>query len=272
MIKSLLIFILFSTSSVWSQDLGCTMPNLSYVLPFNLFSPPLELIEVHQEDYERNNQATFCTRPIEMVDTVVIHHSETSPGATPQQINRYHLNRGTPDDPWYMIAYSYVVNAPYAGTSFPLPRVTEGRPLEIVGAHAGSNAFVSMDEEQARLFKEGKVVCGKEGGEFKVDPSMIKDGKIKANATTLGLVVLGNYAPYNSRHNPGGYSRSYPRLPAKDTLDMIARLSCQLQKKHPRIKNIKWHNFYNTTSCPGNLRNYIDDIKSLTKRYGCDFQ
>jgi len=231
---------------------------------------PEELIDIKYVDYKRNTHASFCTRPTEMIDTIVLHHSETSSTTTALQINNYHLARGTANDPWYMIAYTYVINSPYAGGSIPKPLLTEGRPIEIVGAHAGSNAFIPMDEVQKKLWEEKKVLCGKENQVPTFDPSGVKNGKIKANFTTVGVVVNGNYAPY-SKHNPGGYSKRSPRYPTDDTQDMIARLSCQLQKKYPRIKNIKWHNFYNATTCPGSIKSYIGKIKTIAKGYGCEF-
>ena len=231
---------------------------------------PVELIPIHSEEYKRNSNATFCLRPPEIVDTLVLHHSETTSTTTAQQINQFHLARGTSADPWYMIAYSYVLNTPYPGATIPAPKVTEGRPLEIVGAHAGTNVFVAMDEEQKKMWDEKKVLCGKENEEPKFDQTLVKDGKIKANVTTIGIVINGNYAPF-SRSNPGGYSKRNPRYPTKDTQDMLARLSCQLQKKYPRMKNIKWHSFYHSTSCPGSIKSYIGQIKTLAKGYGCEF-
>ena len=230
---------------------------------------PTELIPVEKIKYVRN-KTSFCIRPPEMIDTIVLHHSETPNTATPEFINQLHLNRGTPQDPWYMVGYSYQLNAPYGNETNVRPRITEGRPLDIVGAHAGSAAFVEMDEEQSRMWKEGKIVCGKEGGPFKVDPAQLSNGKIKANVTTIGLVVIGNYAPF-SRENPNGYSSQNPRSPTGNTIDMIARMSCQLQLKYPRIKNIKWHNYYHATTCPGNIKDHIGKIKLKAKEYGCEF-
>lgn len=232
---------------------------------------PLELIQVNKVNYQRNNRASFCMRPIEMVDTIVFHHSETPTTSTPEEINQMHLNRGTNADPWYMIAYSYVLNAAYPNQTLPIAKLSEGRPLDIVGAHAGSDAFVAMDEEQQRMWNEGRIVCGKAGGEFKVDPKQIKNGKIKANVTTIGLVILGNYAKF-SRSNPNGWTNRKPRYPTAQTQEMLARMSCQLQKKYPRMKNLSWHNFYNDTSCPGNIKEYIGQIRNLAKGFGCDFK
>lgn len=228
-------------------------------------------MDIKKVEYERNPKATFCKRPVEMVDTIVLHHSETPNTDTPERINQYHLARGTKDDPWYMIAYSYVINSPYSGSSVPAQKVSEGRPMDIVGAHAGSNAFVPMDEDQQKMWDEGQITCGKENGVFKVDPTFVKDGKIKANVTTLGLVINGNYAPF-SKTNPNGYNPKNPRYPTQSTQDLIAKTSCQLQKRYPKIKYIKWHNMYNATTCPGNIKNYVPRIIELARKYGCEFQ
>lgn len=229
---------------------------------------PIELIKVQPVTYERNLDVDFCKRPPEMIDTIVLHHSETSSITTPVQINDMHLNRSPA--PWHMIGYSYVVNTPYSGAKVPTASAFEGRPLDFVGSHAGSSAFVPMNEEQKKMWDEGKVTCGFEGKEFKVNPELLQEGKIKANVTTIGVVVVGNYAPF-SKENPNGYSLKRPRYPTKQTQDMLARLSCQLQKKYPNIKNIKWHNYYHSTSCPGTIKNYIGQIKTLAKEYGCEF-
>ncbi len=233
--------------------------------------PADDLIEIHKLDYPRNAHASYCKRPLEMIDTIVFHHTETPSTDSPQRINQMHLNRGTPQDPWLMVAYTYQVSTPYKGARLPLPRIFEGRPIDIVGAHAGSQAFVPMDSEQKRMWDEGMITCGVEGGNFNVDPKQL-DGRgfIKANVTTIGVDVIGNYAVM-SRANPDGYSPRKVRNPSEDTLDMLARLSCQLQKKHPRIKNIRWHNFYHTTTCPGTIKNYIATIRTLAKGYGCAF-
>jgi hypothetical protein len=242
-----------------------------WFLPQAPFSEwPVEFVKMNKEEYPRNENASYCLRPTEMVDTIVIHHSETPSTETAMNINRFHLNRGTPEDPWYMIAYSYVINTPYPGASTPSPKVTEGRPMEIVGAHAGSNAFVPMNEEQQKMWDEGKITCGKTGGEFKVDMNLLRDGRIKANVTTIGLVVIGNYAQF-SRSNPNGYAANKPRIPTNQTLELVAKTSCQLQKRYPNIKTIKWHNFYQSTTCPGILKNYVAQINTIAKGLGCDF-
>lgn len=238
--------------------------------PIKLSEWPIEYVSIRKVDYETNPKASYCKRPVEVVDTIVIHHSEGPSSGTAEEINRYHLSRGTPDDPWYMIAYSYVLNAPYPGANTPPTLVSEGRPLDIVGAHAGSNIFVPIDNEQKKIWDEGKITCGKDGEEFKLDPTLMKNGKLKANVTTIGIVVIGNYAPF-SKTNPNGYPANKVRNPTKNTLDQLARTSCQLQKKYPKMKNIKWHSYYHSTSCPGTLKNFIGEIKNLARNYGCEF-
>jgi hypothetical protein len=273
-VKGLFLFLFVTHSLAWADVSGfVSAPDLGQIMEYPVDSNPewpVELIDILKIDYERNSKASFCIRPIDMVDTVVIHHSETSSTATAKYINDLHLARGTADDPWYMIAYSYVINSPYAGNRSPSPLVTEGRPLEIVGAHAGSNVFMPMDDEQKKMWEDKKILCGKENEIPVYDESLVKNGKIKANVTTVGIVVNGNYAPF-AKSNPGGYSKRSPRYPTDNTQDMIARLSCQLQKKYPRMKYIKWHSYYHSTSCPGSIKSYIGRIKTLAKGYGCEF-
>ena len=274
-ISHLIFFLLSLYCSHLSADTGALLsaPDFSQLLEYPTDQNPewpVELISVEKVEYKRNTKATFCVRPVEMIDTIVIHHSETPTTSTPEDINELHLARGTPEDPWYMIAYSYVINSPYSKKILPFAKASEGRPLGLVGAHAGSQAFVPMDEEQKKIWNDKKILCGKENEEPKFDLSLIKNGLIKANVTTIGLVVIGNYSPF-SQDNPGGYSRRSPRYPSTGTQDMIARLSCQLQKKYPKIKNIKWHNYYHSTSCPGTIKSYIGQIKAMAKEYGCDF-
>ena len=241
-------------------------------MSFSLWAQESDLIQIQSVSYPRNSKASFCKRPLEMLDTIVFHHSETPTTQTPLQINQLHLNRGTPSDPWYMVAYSFQVQAPYLGTTVPASGVFEGRPLDLVGAHAGSQAFIPMDVEQKRLWDEGQILCGKEGEEFKLDPKQLNNvGNIKANVTTLGIVVIGNYARFG-RDNPNGYRPSKVRNPTSQLLDILARTSCQLQRKNPRIKYLRWHNYYNSTTCPGNIKNFVPQIRALAKGYGCEFK
>lgn len=269
----LLLFILVSSPAQSRLDFDCYhcfWQNWESYFPIqNIPEWPIEYIKVEKPDLNRNDDASYCTRPVEMIDTIVFHHSGGAVTSTPEEINDYHTSRSSNQEPWYMIGYSYVISAPYAGAKVPTARVTEGRPIEIVGSHAGSAAFVKMSPEQQKMWDDGKIVCGKTGEEFKVDPKQISKGKIKANVTTVGIVVIGNYAPL-SKWNPTGYTKP-PRHPTKNVLDMSARMACQLQKKYPNVKTIKWHNYYNQTDCPGTIKAKIEEIKKIAKGLGCDF-
>ncbi len=271
---------MFQTSAFADNSGLITVPDISRVMDYpyeneeQIEPESGDLISIESVAYPRNKKAKFCIRPAEMVDTIVIHHSETSSSSTALEINDFHLNRGTASDPWYMIAYSFVINSPYEGSTIPLPKVSEGRPFDIVGGHAGSNIFVPMDDVQARLWSQKKILCGKENQKPKYDSTLVKNKKIKANVTTIGVVVNGNYSPYvleSGAINPGGYMQGEPRGPSDSTLDMIARLSCQLQKKYPRINRLAYHNQYHPTSCPGDFAANMEKIKIKAKEYGCEF-
>ncbi len=282
--KLLLVILLMGFGQSYAQDL-VPIPYFQRYWPF-LFPPHLEpvvdpndicvagedsLVEIVPTTLERNPKATYCKRSMDIVDTIVIHHSETPSSSTVEDINEFHLNRGTADDPWYMIAYHYAVTAPYKGDKKPESKIFQGRPLDLVGAHAGSDAFETIDEKQKKILEENPTSCGSDGGVFSPNTSMIIDGKkTKANNTSVGVVVIGNYSPF-SRSNPNGYPKSKVRNPTPETIDMVARLSCQLQKKNPSITKIRWHNFYKATSCPGNIVKYIQTIRDKAGSYGCKF-
>lgn len=264
-----LLFTLLIAGQVLAQDcVNCPPAPIPYV---DLAVPqwPLPLIEIEQVNLPRSNRASYCRRPAEMVDTIVIHHTAGFETRTAQDINRDHMNQGSPSDPWLMAGYTYFVNSAYSGGNPVRARVTEGRPIDIVGAHAGSNIFVPMDREQQQMWNRGEITCGRDNN-FRVTPSMVSNGRIKANVTSIGVAVIGNYSPF-SRQNPTGYRRGRPRYPTQQTLNMLGRLSCQLQKKYPRMKEIKWHSYYHATQCPGTLKNYINQIKTIARGLGCDF-
>jgi hypothetical protein len=240
------------------------------------------LIELNSVEYLRNSKASFCTRPTDMIDTIVLHHSETRNTETPEDINRYHLNRGSSSDPWYMIAYSFVMMSPYAGETIPAQKAYYGRPINIVGAHAGSNIFVPMDAVQKKLWAQKKILCGKENTTPEYDPTLVKNGKIKANVTTIGVVVNGNYSLFSGPRLRNGRRNPYPnpngfipaKQPTESLIDSLARLSCQLQKSYPRVKTIAFHNQYHRTSCPGSIQETknLKAIQAKAKEYGCEFK
>jgi hypothetical protein len=239
-------------------------------LPDVPVTPPL--IEIEKPELERDPKASYCRRNEDVVDTIVLHHSETGPLATVQNINKIHLNRGTAADPWLMIAYHYSVNSPYPGSSSPKTKVSQGRPFDLSGSHAGTNVYKPAPKETIDLMKKnGAMKCGlKEGPLSEADDKFNSVGEVKANYNTVAIVVIGNYARKSSS-NPGGFSATNPRYPTKDTISTIAKLSCQIQREHPRVTNIKWHSYYKPTTCPGLIKDRIAQIKLEAEKYGCKF-
>jgi hypothetical protein len=230
-----------------------------------------ELIKIIPTNLETNKNATFCKRDPEVMDTIIFHHSETPTTTTVSEINDYHLNRGSSSDPWYMIGYHFAITAPYS-TGRLKKAVYAGRPIDIAGAHVGGEVYsINGSEETKQLLQASPLLCGKENEEPKIASDTFNaKGEYKINHTSVAIVVIGNYA-VKSRHNPGGYSSSRPRRPSSSVLDMSARLACELQKQYPRLKTLKWHNFYKATSCPGLIKNEISKIATLARKYGCTF-
>ena len=279
--KQLFLFLLMLPAATYAEAEYDIIPSSQYEDQFRL-DRINNLIEIVPVEYTRNPKASFCTRPTDMIDTIVLHHSETRNTETPEDINEYHLNRGSPDDPWNMIGYSFVMMAPYEDETRPALKAFYGRPLQIVGAHAGSNIFVPMDDVQKKLWDEKKILCGKDMGTQTFDPKLVQNGKIKANVTTIGMVVNGNYSPFSGPRLRNGRRNPYPNpngfIPAKqpttNLIDSLARLSCQLQKSYPRIKTLAYHNQYHRTSCPGTIQEIknLNAIQAKAKEYGCDFK
>lgn len=280
--KGLLLFILMTQmTSALAEAEFIDIPDFQYE-PQSIGQAE-DLIQILPFNYQVRKDASYCIRPIEMIDTITIHHSEGRSTDTASSINAYHITRGSASDPWYMIGYSYVINTPYAGESKPKSAITVGRPLTIVGAHAGSGIFLPMDEVQQQLWDSKQIKCGKTG-QAVFDPTVVQNGKIKANVTSIGVVVVGNYSLFSGKYivNSRGKRVVNPqpnlngdipaRKPTDKSIDMIARLSCQLQKQHPRIKNFTYHRQYHATSCPGSFENYMDEIKAKAKEYGCEFK
>lgn len=284
--NAVLFIMLLGLGQAYAQDL-VPIPYFQRYWPF-LFPPKIvpavptdsndiciegedPLVEIVPTTLETNPKASYCKRSMKIVDTIVLHHSETPPTSTVEELNEFHLNRGTPADPWYMIAYHYVIHTPYKGQKKPEAKIFQGRPIDLVGAHAGSDAFDPVDETRKKFLTENATTCGKEGGDFTPNKEMIIDGKkTKINNTSIGVVIVGNYSPF-SRSNPNGYSRNSPRYPTAEAIDQTARLVCQLQKKFPDITKIRWHNFYKATSCPGNIKDYVQIIRNKAGSYGCKF-
>jgi hypothetical protein len=279
-VQILLLFFLSSLVCVQAESEFVEIPNFMYEEQVRNHKEE-SLIEINSVSYLRNTKASFCSRPTDMIDTIVLHHSESRNTDTPEDINRYHLSNGSAADPWYMIAYSLVIMAPYQNETTPLLKAFYGRPLNIVGAHAGSGIFVPMDAVQKNLWAQKQILCGKEY-QMEYDKTLVKNGKIKANVTTIGLVINGNYAPFSGpklrNGKPNRYQNPNGFLPAKEPtfqlIDSIARLSCQMQKEYPRIKTLAYHDQYHQTSCPGSIQEieHLKAIKDKAKEYGCEFK
>jgi len=235
--------------------------------------PAESLIPIETVDLRRSPRAIFCRRSLQVVDTVVFHHTETPVNTTTEEINQMHLNRGTATDPWLMIGYHFTIHAPYP-TQRGTGRVTQGRPLDLVGAHAGSDAYKAVSAETVKLLQDpANVQCGPaEGPLTTATDTFNASGDVKANVNTVGIAVIGNYAQYHPQTNPSGYPRGRPRWPTASLIDMAARLSCQLQRENPRITKIYWHNYYKPTSCPGLIRERVAQIKAAARGYGCVFE
>jgi hypothetical protein len=265
-VEKYFLFFIYVLSS-WASANDCYLCLRPFPLTPKVPESPIQLVDIEKIDYPRNEQANYCKRPVEMIDTIVLHHSASSPTTPPERINDYHLERE--NNSWLMIGYSFVINSPYPGSIINTHRVAEGRPLDIVGAHA-SEGTVEMDAEQQTLWDEGKITCGNDSTGFKVGSHLVINKKIKVNVTSIGVLVAGNYSPF-SKKNPGGYTGNDPVYPSAETLDLTARTACQLQYKYPRIKNIKWHSFYSGSLCPGTIKDTVDQIKTLARKYGCEF-
>ncbi len=261
------IFSLSSTLAVGQIDCVNCPPLSSVPLPTVTLPEVLpSLIDIKKVSYQRRSSVKHCKRPIDLVDTIVLHHSESSSQNSPQRINSYHLDRG-----WYMGGYTYLVNSPYRGESTPASVVTEGRPPELVGAHAGTDAYVPMRPKDKDAWNAGQILCGVEGGQFSPDSAELIRTKIvggqrveymKANVTTIGVSVIGQYFGNAPRFQP-----------TSNTLDMIAKLICRLQKENPNMVNLRVHNNYHPTDCPGNLgkASNLSYIVQKAQSYGCNF-
>ncbi len=91
-----------------------------------------------------------------MVDTAVVHHSASDNKETPQDINDTQVvmhenerNSAGEPDPWYMIAYNYVIKSPYENEAGET-KVYRGRPDKMKGAHAGAYVNLEQVDPQAK--------------------------------------------------------------------------------------------------------------------------
>tara|TARA_Y100000782_G_scaffold75168_1_gene81114 strand:- start:26748 stop:28433 length:1686 start_codon:yes stop_codon:yes gene_type:complete len=289
--------------------LDATLKDISDILDHDyLYShanPPSSggRIKIRDYDYKNiNHAASYCKRNPNVVDTVVIHHSETQNTASPQLIHNIQVvahedsvDKNGKASPWYMIAYNYVVSAEYEGEGKELPKVYRGRPKDMKGAHAGGYVDIDkMNPEAKKALFNSSPSCGLNTDK---DPSHIIDvqdyraqrtyqknlnkGIASANLTSVGVLVIGNYAPdiVNNALNPTGYpSDGPPRFPSTDALRSSAKLICQLRRdEHPNLTKITDHNYikikrnyekgkrYAGTCCPGTVYLKMQKLYELTK-------
>lgn len=271
-----LILALVSLPAFGQDCVHCAaLDTFARLLPSPLAAPLRKLMEplipIEQPVLRTNPAAKQCYRNESMVDTIVFHHSSSSPAQSIQTINEGHLNRYSPGDPWHMIGYHYTINAPYAGTSGAI-KVSQGRPFNLSGAHVGSDSYASMSTSTRDLLaKNNSVVCGSPGRPYAVpDDRFNAQGQGKGNYTTVGVVIIGNYAQ-RSASNISGYPVGKPRYPSDATIEAAGKLACELQRRHPRITKMSWHNAWKQTACPGTVKARIEQIKVVARRFGCTF-
>lgn len=230
-------------------------------------------ISIREVNYPKNANAEYCLRSMLIADTIVFHHSASPETDTAETINSYHLQRGTAHKPWHMIAYHFAINSAYEGSPGNFStQVSRGRPEEMIGAHAGVDAFTNtLTPAQKEVIEKTGINCGKMGGTFSPKTDIFNpQGKTKINNTSIGIVFIGNYSPF-SANNPSGFPVNRPRFPAFDSLELAARLICHLQKSNPGLKKITYHGKFRQTSCPGLVKDKLTIIKNIAEKYGCAF-
>lgn len=220
-----------------------------------------------------NKKAEYCIRDKKALSAIAIHHTGTDSSKTPSQLNQFHLNRSSKGDPWYMIGYHYLISS---STS----EISEGRPLEYRGAHAGGYENSPSKNEFNRI-KDLKMTCAHDKNAHKGQkPYSItedfKNGRPHGNITSVGIALVGNYeTKYKSSVSGVKFinnsAKVIPRLSNK-TITKTAKLSCKLQKENPTIRVIRPHSYYKATNCPGSI---IADLKAIAQKaelYGCSFK
>ena len=233
------------------------------------------LIEIEPVDYKRNQGATYCKRDPSIIDTIVIHHTETFPTDTPLDINDMHLDNGPPDDRWLMIGYNFLMNSAYQDCPSCIEtRAYEGRPIDISGAHAGSEVFIKTSAENHLRIAQTGIKCGNEQIGFKdvEDRDLYRGNKVKANHISLGVALIGNYAPFHPLRSVSGYPFRQKRYPSKVAIEGMGKMICELQRQHPNITRVTVHGRLRNTDCPGTVEEKLDDILAIAKEYGCTFE
>jgi hypothetical protein len=234
-------------------------------------------IPIHLLNYEVSShpKVEFCERDPDLISMIVIHHTQTKTTSTPHDINILHLNKSTDDDPWYMVGYNYLISDTYKGATKKTPKVFQGRPPEIQGSHAGGRKF-EISKENEEYYKGRTITCG--GKKEYILDKIKRDKGLRGNFASYGIGVIGNYAPMTEVEiiagvsSPLNLSPLKQETPSEGTIDAIAKLSCDLQKKNPRIKTIVPHSYFKSTGCPGNLVTILNKVVARANQLGCTFK
>ncbi len=226
-----------------------------------------------------NIKATYCKRNPNLISMITIHHTYTTKETTPLEVNEYHIdNPDYADDPWYMIGYNYIISETFAGATSTSPKVFQGRPPEMQGAHTGGNK-VPLTQEQTQYMQNEMIECGNKYIGFKAKNILemaAKDGGVKGNLISYGISIIGNfdYREHTIGNTiiTGGLPPGVPSEPNENTIEAAAKLACDLQKKNPRIKTIVPHSYWKKTYCPGKLTDHLHKMASIAKELGCQFE
>lgn len=249
-----------------------------------IVTPPVEeevYVPVEKLAYERSEhpKSTYCKRNPEMITTIVIHHTGSSNTATPLEINGWHLDRETNGEPWYMVGYNYLISDSFQGASPENLKVFEGREPEIRGAHAGGYT-PPISQAEKDFYAKYKIQCGNDqiGFEERSALSQLDNaGGISGNLISYGIAVIGNFSPEkfnyygNELYIPENIFAPKDYLPSEQTIELLGKFSCSLQKKNPNIQTIVPHNYFKGTECPGTLILYLNRIAQKANDYGCIF-
>ena len=235
---------------------------------------PVDTLVIEKEEYEtsKNKKATFCIRDKKALSSITIHHTGTSDKDSPQDINRFHLNRSTRGDPWYMIGYHYLISSDDL-------TVSEARPLDYRGAHAGGYQAPVDDKEYNRI-KDLKMTCAHSLAEHaRKTPTNITDDfasndRPHGNLTSIGVALIGNFETKYIATVAGVRlirNGSKIKRASKQLVNKTAKLACRLQRENPAVKVLRPHSYYKSTNCPGSVIADLNDIRDIAASYGCEF-
>jgi len=247
-------------------------------------------------------EATYNMRNVQMIDTVVIHH--TGPGSNlktnVEAIHNQHIDRSTDGDAWYMVGYNYLINLGGNGGSVNKPNIVVGRDTSFRGAHAGGNTLPLSIKEIEKLFNtyqfynckevlenvevepykvHTKSIC--EDDHEQVSPgdyrcgalasniaSLNNDGSISGNLTTIGVAVMGNFTKESTKSINGIDLYDHNLTNIKDVqyslVPKLVELINALKKDYPTIKRIVPHSYFKSTECPGQVRNILTLVAQKT--------